>query len=80
MLASKATWVHAIFGCRQGLLPDHTWFIIYPDYFAPVIPYEEKAARISGFELGSVPGLLQTEEYARALIRATLYDATDEYV
>jgi transcriptional regulator with XRE-family HTH domain len=53
---------------------------IYPDYFAPVIPFEEKSARINGFELGSVPGLLQSEEYARALIRATLYDATEDYV
>jgi transcriptional regulator with XRE-family HTH domain len=53
---------------------------IYPDYFAPVLPYEEKAARISGFELGSAPGLLQTEEYARAQIRATLHDEPDEYI
>jgi transcriptional regulator with XRE-family HTH domain len=53
---------------------------IYPDYFAPVIPYEEKSARVSGFELGSVPGLLQTEEYARAQIRATLHEATGEYI
>lgn len=33
--------------------------------------FEREAVRIHGFELGSVPGLLQTEAYARALIRAT---------
>ncbi len=43
----------------------------YPSFFAPVIPFEREAVRIHGFELGSVPGLLQTEAYARALIRAT---------
>jgi transcriptional regulator with XRE-family HTH domain len=43
----------------------------YPSFFAPVVPFEREAVRIHGFELGSVPGLLQTESYARALIRAT---------
>ena len=43
----------------------------YPSFFAPVVPFEREAVRIHGFELGSVPGLLQTETYARALIRAT---------
>jgi transcriptional regulator with XRE-family HTH domain len=43
----------------------------YPPFFAPVVPFEREAVRIHGFELGSVPGLLQTETYARALIRAT---------
>ncbi len=44
---------------------------VYPSYFAPVIPFEREAIRIHGWELGSVPGLLQTEAYCRALIRAT---------
>jgi transcriptional regulator with XRE-family HTH domain len=43
----------------------------YPPFFAPVLPFEQEAERIHGWELGSVPGLLQTEDYARALIRAT---------
>jgi transcriptional regulator with XRE-family HTH domain len=43
----------------------------YPSFFAPVVPFERESIRIHGFELGSVPGLLQTEGYARALIRAT---------
>jgi transcriptional regulator with XRE-family HTH domain len=40
----------------------------YPAFFAPVIPFEREAVRIHGWELGAVPGLLQTEAYARALI------------
>jgi transcriptional regulator with XRE-family HTH domain len=42
----------------------------YPSFFAPVIPFEREAIRIHGWELGAVPGLLQTEDYARALIRS----------
>jgi len=40
----------------------------YPAFFAPVIPFEREAIRIHGWELGTVPALLQTEQYARALI------------
>jgi hypothetical protein len=43
----------------------------YPSFFALVIPFERDSVRIHGFELGSVPGLLQTEDYVRSLIRAT---------
>jgi transcriptional regulator with XRE-family HTH domain len=43
----------------------------YPAFFAPVVPFEREAVRIHGWELGSVPGLLQTEDYARALIRVS---------
>lgn len=42
----------------------------YPPFFAPVVPYEREAERISGWLLGAVPGLLQTERYARTVIRA----------
>jgi transcriptional regulator with XRE-family HTH domain len=42
----------------------------YPSWFYPVIPLEREAVRIHAWELGSVPGLLQTEEYARAHIRS----------
>lgn len=54
-----------------GRLHDVVRHAAYPSFFAPVIPYEASAVRIHGWELGSVPGLLQTEEYARALISAT---------
>jgi transcriptional regulator with XRE-family HTH domain len=53
----------------------------YPAWFeSVVVPFEVKAKRINGFVLGTMPGLLQTEEYARALIRAFRHDATDEEV
>lgn len=42
----------------------------YPAFFAPVIPFEREAVRIHGWALAAVPGLLQTEDYARAVIRA----------
>jgi transcriptional regulator with XRE-family HTH domain len=43
----------------------------YPAFFAPVVPFEREAVRIHGWELGAVPGLLQTEDYARSLIRVS---------
>lgn len=42
----------------------------YPAFFAPVLPFEREAVRIHGWELGAVPSLLQTEDYARALVRS----------
>jgi transcriptional regulator with XRE-family HTH domain len=42
----------------------------YPAWFAPIIGFEQEAVRLHGWEMGVVPGLLQTEAYARALIRA----------
>ncbi len=42
----------------------------YPAFFAPVVPFEREAVRIHGWELGSVPGLLQTEDYARSHMRS----------
>jgi transcriptional regulator with XRE-family HTH domain len=42
---------------------------LFPVWFAPVIPIEREAEKINGWELGAVPGLLQTESYARAVAR-----------
>jgi len=42
----------------------------YPAFFAPVLAFERDAVRIHGWELGAIPGLLQTEDYARALIKS----------
>lgn len=52
------------FGTLQELVAREA----YPAFFAPVIPFEQEAIRIHGWELGAVPGLLQSEDYARALI------------
>jgi len=42
----------------------------YPAFFAPVLAFERDAVRIHGWEVGAVPGLLQTEAYAESVIRA----------
>jgi transcriptional regulator with XRE-family HTH domain len=52
----------------------------YPAFFAPVIAFERDAIRIHGWELGAVPGLLQTEQYTRALIRASRSQDSDDAV
>lgn len=53
----------------------------YPAWFeSVVVPFEVKASRINGWMLGTMPGLLQTEDYARALIRVSRHDSTDEEV
>jgi hypothetical protein len=40
----------------------------YPAFFAPVVPFEQEAARIHGWELGAIPGLLPPRE-SHELIR-----------
>jgi transcriptional regulator with XRE-family HTH domain len=42
----------------------------FPTWFAPIVPIERESAKIDGWEPSAVPGLLQTDRYARALIRA----------
>jgi len=42
----------------------------YPSFFAPVVEFERDAVRIHGWEIGAVPGLLQTEGYTRSIVRA----------
>jgi transcriptional regulator with XRE-family HTH domain len=42
----------------------------FPAWFAAVVPLEQSAKRIHGWELGQVPGLFQTGDYARALVQA----------
>jgi transcriptional regulator with XRE-family HTH domain len=52
----------------------------YPPWFYPVIAFENKAVRIHEWEMRGVPGLLQTEAYARAVIRAGKPDDADDAV
>ncbi len=52
----------------------------YPAFFAPVVPFEREAVRIHGWELGAIPGLLQTEDYARAMISSGRPNDTTEAV
>jgi transcriptional regulator with XRE-family HTH domain len=49
---------------------------VYSDY----IGFESEARTISNYESLFVPGLLQTEDYARAVIRGTWPHATDDEV
>ncbi|HEU4954466.1 MAG TPA: helix-turn-helix transcriptional regulator [Gemmatimonadales bacterium] len=41
---------------------------VYPEWFRPWVPEEERAVIIRTFQLSLVDGLLQTEDYARALL------------
>lgn len=51
-----------------------------PDQYAAYIGFEQEAQRLLNFESLFVPGLLQTEDYARAVIRGTLPTATRDEV
>jgi transcriptional regulator with XRE-family HTH domain len=42
----------------------------FPTWFGPFVEYEEKASKIHNWDNRLVPGLLQTEDYARAVMRA----------
>jgi transcriptional regulator with XRE-family HTH domain len=50
----------------HALLSREAW----PSYFAPVIDFENQAVRIHEWELRAIPGLFQTEDYARSVITA----------
>ncbi|GDY31959.1 helix-turn-helix domain-containing protein [Gandjariella thermophila] len=50
-------------GARRG------WWSTYglPDWVKPFVGFENDASSVRNFELGIIPGLLQTEPYARAV-------------
>jgi transcriptional regulator with XRE-family HTH domain len=54
------------FAGLQELVAREAW----PSYFAPVIDYEGRATQMHEWEQRVVPGLLQTEDYARSVISA----------
>src|SRR6201996_355558 len=51
----------------------------HPDWFGPRVEYEDRATVITDWEMRGVPGLLQTEAYACAVVRACRpYDPPEE--
>jgi transcriptional regulator with XRE-family HTH domain len=52
----------------------------FPGWFAPVLPFETQAVKIQSWDMGSLPGLLQTADYARALFRAGRPDDPDDII
>jgi transcriptional regulator with XRE-family HTH domain len=51
----------------------------YEEYFGAVVELEQQAYRISAWELG-IPGLLQTEDYARSLAQVNQHAAPGDEV
>jgi transcriptional regulator with XRE-family HTH domain len=62
-----------------GWLKDSVRHYAYPGWFGPWPDYEGKATALRAFELMVVPGLLQTPDYARAVLR-TRVNTTDEEI
>jgi hypothetical protein len=58
----------------------HAYGDVIPENFDVYIGLEEAASRLSWYESELVPGLLQTEDYARILIRADNPDVPDEEI
>lgn len=58
----------------------HEYSDMMPDEYLDLIGFEADAAKNSTVGLLLIPGLLQTESYARAVIDGTLPGATDEEV
>jgi transcriptional regulator with XRE-family HTH domain len=52
----------------------------YPPWFSPFVHYEARAARIHCWDNRNVTGLLQTENYARAIIEAGNPDMTADEI
>ncbi|WP_431981155.1 helix-turn-helix domain-containing protein [Streptomyces qinglanensis] len=69
--------------CTGGLFA-RLWPVViehaYPDWFRPFVDLEKDAVSIWNFQNQVVPGLLQTEEYARALFSAGRLANTNELV
>lgn len=58
----------------------HTFGDVLPEWYATYVGLEAEAKRVWNFENEVIPGLLQTEDYARAITRATLPSASDHDV
>lgn len=64
-------------GTQGWLRPYHSDL---PEEYTAYISFEDEAQGIRNYESLFVPGLLQTEEYARAVIRGVAPSATDDEV
>ena len=53
----------------------HSYHDLLPRWFSDYVGLEESASRIQTYEVAFVPGLVQTEEYARAVVQRGLPDA-----
>ncbi len=54
--------------------------LAFPSWFREWPPIEERATLLRAWELAGIPGLLQTEDYARAMLRGTMPDDTDDVI
>lgn len=55
----------------------HSYGDVLPEWYATYVGLESEASSVHTFELEAVPGLLQTEEYAYAITRETLIEASE---
>ncbi|MER7542826.1 helix-turn-helix domain-containing protein [Actinomadura sp.] len=58
----------------------HQYGDILPSWFEVYLGLEEAASLLRSYELQFVPGLMQTEDYARAVVRLGYSDASEEEV
>lgn len=63
---------------QQGWWHSHS--DVLPNWFQPYIGLEESASQIRTYELQFIPGLLQTEDYARAVISKGARGASKEVI
>jgi transcriptional regulator with XRE-family HTH domain len=52
----------------------------FAGWFAPVLPFEAQASRIQNWDMRYVPGLMQTADYVRAVLRAERPDDPDDVI
>ncbi|HEY7484707.1 MAG TPA: helix-turn-helix transcriptional regulator [Streptosporangiaceae bacterium] len=67
---------------RQANTPGwwHSYSDVLPNWFEVYVGLEEAASRIRAYEVQFVPGLLQTEEYARAVTLLGYADAPEQEI
>ncbi|HEY8372648.1 MAG TPA: helix-turn-helix transcriptional regulator [Pseudonocardiaceae bacterium] len=58
----------------------HSYLDILSEWYATYVGLEAEAKRVRTYEAEVMPGLLQTEDYARAITRAMLVTASDHEV